>query len=75
MYKGPFDSLNIYLYGIRKSGLKNTIGNQPLLRCENFYLCHNIWCHNFCVTIFGVRIFEITNENFFGRIEFYCEVK
>ena len=39
MSKGPFNSLNIYYpYGLRKSGFKNTIGNRPLLRSENFYL-------------------------------------
>ena len=35
---GPFEHLNIYLhYGLPKLGFKNTIGNRPLLRSENFY--------------------------------------
>ena len=65
MSKGPFASLNIYLYGKWKSGSKNTIGNRPLLRCENFYLVPI-----FGDTIFGVTIFEITKENFLVGLNF-----
>ena len=70
MSKGPFDSLNIYLYGIRKSGLKNTIGNSPLLRCENFYLCHNIWCRNILSQYFVIEYLKLRMKIFSVGLSF-----